>query len=93
MRCKRFSLCVFLATLLTGSVAAQESRHPLDSLSWQEYWTVLEVLQAAGHLDSDTRFQIVTLQEPDKDVVLKWSPGTSYPARGICHRAATRQSL
>ena len=79
MRCKRFCLCVFLALLLTGSVHAQEAQHPLDSLTWQEYWTVLEVLQSAGHLDSDTRFQIVTLQEPDKDVVLKWSPGQAIP--------------
>jgi len=75
----RFCLCVFLAVLLSGSVTAQEGRHPLDALSWQEYWTVLEVLQAAGHLDSETRFQIVTLQEPDKDVVLKWSPGLAIP--------------
>lgn len=74
-----FCRLTLLALLLSTSIQAQEARHPLDALTWREYWAVLEVLQANGHLDGDTQFQIVTLKEPDKDLVLTWSPGQAMP--------------
>lgn len=61
------------------SLPAQEARDPLDPLTWEEYWTVLEVLQEADHLDSETRFSMVNLQEPDKALVRQWSPGDPIP--------------
>ena len=63
---------VLLILLLAGSpllLFAQEAQHPLDPLTWQEYWTVLEVLRDTGHFNGETRFPMVNLNEPMKDVV------------------------
>ena len=74
MRCTKILITLFLFLSLTR-LQAQEIQHPLDPLTWQEYWTVLEVLREAEHLDEDTRFSMVNLKEPSKDFVLQWSPG------------------
>jgi Cu2+-containing amine oxidase len=58
---------------------AQTVEHPLDPLVFQEYWTVLETLRAAGRLEDETRFSIVTLRQPPKEVVWSWSPGSAFP--------------
>lgn len=68
----RSSLALFL-TWLAISVSpsagfAQKVQHPLDPLTWQEYWTVLEVLNQAGRVDTATRFSIVNLDNPDKSL-------------------------
>jgi len=69
-----------VAWLLTASTAlAQKPEHPLDPLTYQEYWTVLEVLRGAGHLNEETRFSIVNLHEPAKDLVWKWTRGSDFP--------------
>jgi Cu2+-containing amine oxidase len=52
-------LCAYCAA--TIPLAAQKVEHPLDPLSFQEYWTSLEVLRDAGHLNEETRFSIVNL--------------------------------
>jgi primary-amine oxidase len=52
-----------------------DSRHPLDPLSWQEQWAVLEVLLAAGKLDEDTTFNRIALKPPAKDRVWSYQPG------------------
>ena len=61
------------------SIYAEETQHPLDPLTWQEYWTVLEVLQEENHMDGDTRFSMINLKEPDKKLVWRWSEGKSTP--------------
>ncbi len=67
-------ITLFLSLIfLSFSLSAQQ--HPLDPLTWQEYWTVLETLRDAGHLDRDTRFSMINLEEPDKQVVWKWKAG------------------
>ncbi len=58
---------------------AQSAQHPLDPLTWDEHWTVIDVLEAAGHIDSLTGFSLVTLATPDKETVLAWSPGDPMP--------------
>jgi primary-amine oxidase len=60
-------------------IAAQSVQHPLDPLTWQEYWTVLEVLRDAKHLDADTRFSMINLVEPAKDRVWQWTAGSPIP--------------
>jgi primary-amine oxidase len=70
---------LLLALLAVLPLAAQKVEHPLDPLSFQEYWTVLEVLRDAGHLNEETRFSIVNLREPPKDVVWGWSQGKDFP--------------
>lgn len=63
-----------------SSGAAQELPiHPLDSLKTAEYWTVYDVLQEAGHVDSATFFASVLLREPAKDLVLAWKDGSPFP--------------
>ena len=51
----------------------------MDPLTWQEYWIVLETLRDAERLDLDTRFSMINLREPSKEVVLKWKPGKKIP--------------
>ncbi len=76
-----FKLSALLSFLMVIciNIRAQEPQHPLDPLSWQEYWTLLEVLQQEGKLDADTRFSIVNLKDPDKQLVWKWSKGNPIP--------------
>jgi primary-amine oxidase len=65
----------FVVLATAPSLRAQSATHPLDPLSWDEHWTVIEALKAAGHVDDATRFSLVTLAAPDKDAVLAWQPG------------------
>jgi primary-amine oxidase len=75
--------------LAVAPAAAQQIEHPLDPLTFQEYWTVLEVLQQAGHLNADTRFSIVNLREPAKGLVWGWSKGRDFPREAF---AVVRQA-
>ena len=67
--------------LLAGLVPlqAQKVQHPLDPLNFQEYWTVLEVLDESGHVDEDTRFSMINLIPPSKDLVWSWEKGDEFP--------------
>jgi primary-amine oxidase len=69
----------FICCVMSVPVAAQKVDHPLDPLSFQEYWTVLEILRDAGRLNEETRFSIVNLHQPAKDLVWSWSPGKDFP--------------
>jgi primary-amine oxidase len=64
---------------VSSPLAAQSVEHPLDPLSFREYWTILEVLQENGHVNADTRFSNVALREPPKELVWRWSKGSSFP--------------
>ena len=70
-----------LAVLLLaiGGVATSAATHPLDPLSFREYWQALEVLREAGKLDEHTRFSRFSLREPAKRDVLRWRPGKAIP--------------
>ncbi len=73
------TICLILLLLTAlGQSHAQSVQHPLDPMSWQEFWTVLEVLRDADHLDASTRFSMVNLEEPEKELVWTWSPGQDY---------------
>ena len=70
--------------LLASLVAAQPTNaadHPLDPLSYQEVWRVLELVRSAGHMDRETRFSQLTLHEPPKQAVLAWHPGAAMPRK------------
>jgi primary-amine oxidase len=75
----RALLLLILFVSVPGAAAAQPIQHPLDPLTWQEHWTVLEVLRDAKHLDADTRFSMVNLVEPAKDTVWSWKAGQAIP--------------
>ena len=69
---------LLICVVFTLDLRAQP-QHPLDPLSWQEHWTLLEVLNQDGKLDSETRFSMVNLQEPDKKSVWNWSEELTIP--------------
>jgi primary-amine oxidase len=88
-------LCLAFA-LAALPLAAQKVEHPLDPLNFQEFWTVLEILRDAGHLDDETRLSIVNLREPPKDLVWNWTPGNSFPreaAAVVRQGAETHEAL
>jgi primary-amine oxidase len=62
---------------LGGSAAAQT--HPLDGPTWQEHWTVLEVLREAKRLDDSTSFSLVLLAPADKQAMWAWREGAAQP--------------
>ena len=60
------SAIVIVATLTPFVALGQPVNHPLDPLTWQEYWTTLDVLNDAGYVADSTIFAIIHLQEPSK---------------------------
>jgi primary-amine oxidase len=60
-----------------GAELRAQAPHPLDPLTFQEHWTVLEVLREADRYDEDTGIALVLLQEPPKAAVLGWTPGAA----------------
>ncbi len=71
---------VFVIALATG-LPALAADHPLDPLSDDEIWRTLVLLRDAGHMDKDTKFSQLTLDEPPKRQVLAWRPGEPMPRR------------
>ena len=83
---------VFIALLLLlapGSGAAQ-ARHPLDPLTWQEHWIILEVLHRAGHYNDSTRVALARLEEPAKAQVWSWRAG--QPVTRSAHAVIKQQA-
>jgi primary-amine oxidase len=72
---------VLAVLLLCGTADLTGQSHPLDPLTWQEHWTVLEVLRDAGHYDNDTGVTEVTLHAPPKADVWTWTPDRRLPRR------------
>lgn len=66
-------LLVFFFVFISGSRA--QTPHPLDPLTYQEYWKVLESLRKAGHMNDSTGFSMINLIEPEKQTVWNWEPG------------------
>ncbi|MEN9224085.1 MAG: primary-amine oxidase [Thermostichus sp. HHBFW_bins_43] len=78
------SLCLLLCGLLwtTGiapAQAAEDSVHPLDGLTAAEYEQTVALLRQAGHVDEQTLYPLITLQDPDKELVWQWQPGQRVP--------------
>ena len=72
----RLAAAVFVVVALFCCTEAPA--HPLDPLSVEEIETAVAVLRQAGDVDADTRFPLITLDEPDKTGVLAWRPGQSF---------------
>ncbi len=68
---------LFASIVLPPSAIAASPvvHHPLDALTPQEYWTIYETLRGEGHVHEKTLFGSILLHEPDKQIVLKWTPG------------------
>jgi primary-amine oxidase len=72
-------LCVAVSLVASPAALAQAPRHPLDPLSRQEHFAVLEILQQAGKLNDATRFTRLEVKAPDKATVWAWKPGAPLP--------------
>lgn len=75
---KKVLLLVILFVISTNVYAAQEdgvTAHPLDPLTTEEYLQTLQILQADGRINEDSRFPTISLREMPKADVLAWQPG------------------
>ena len=77
----RSPLFFILVAALATAQPLRTADHPLDPLSYQEIWRVLELVRNAGHMDRDTRFSQLALHEPPKREVLAWHPGAAMPRK------------
>ena len=59
------------------------SRHPLDSLSTEEFNRTTAALRASGDLIPSRRFASITLDEPAKATVLAWREGDPIDRRSL----------
>lgn len=74
-RCRwRCDVPALLVVLLGLCLAMPARSHPMDPLSWEEHWRVLEILRAEGRLDESTKFFRLAVQEPDKAAAWGWEP-------------------
>lgn len=71
------------AWLLGWGGFAAAANHPLDSLSEQEYKSVVDVLRKAGHVDAGTIFNSISLLPPEKALVEKWAAGKPFPRNAV----------
>ncbi len=55
------------------------SQHPLEPLTGDEIAAAVSILQQSGRLGPKARFVLAVLQEPQKEIVLGWSPGQEVP--------------
>ena len=77
-------LLPLLATLSTGGAAlGQSTSHPLDPLSWEEHFVLLDAMRSSGHASPSARYSLITLDEPAKSVVADWNPGDLVPRRAF----------
>lgn len=70
---------VLLLLIGIAPIISAQSSHPLDPLTYKEYWKVLETLRKAGHLNDSTGFSMINLIEPDKYKVWNWKAGEKLP--------------
>ena len=69
------SVLIVILLALPGLAQAQAARHPLDPLTRQEHFTVLEVLQQAGKLVDGTSFTRLEARAPEKSTVWAFKAG------------------
>jgi len=90
----RRAAVLVLSMAAWGACIAQQ--HPMDPISYQEYWTILEVLKEEGRLDEKTVFYNVSLVEPDKASVWRFSPGDAFGRRALAvvgHEGETAEAV
>lgn len=73
-------LCFALSLKFMGTLAAQQPAitHPLTALTEAEIKTAVEVIRKEKPLTDMAAFPLITLAEPDKTEVLKFTPGQPF---------------
>jgi primary-amine oxidase len=95
------ALMLFLAAFsmfaqtLTETTIGGDARpvHPLDALSKQEILETVDVLRTAGKTTESSRYSLIRLQEPPKENVLRFHPGTPLERQSfavVYERAANK---
>jgi primary-amine oxidase len=79
----RLRAAAFAVFVLWAGFTASGAAHPLDPLNAEEIETAVAALRDAGVADANTRFALVSLDEPDKPAVLAWRPGQPFPRRAF----------
>lgn len=82
--------------VLAPRASSAQVRHPLDPLTWQEHWVLLEVLRNTGHYNDSTRLAQARLEEPAKALVWAWRPGQPIPRAAhavVKQQAATYEAV
>jgi primary-amine oxidase len=87
----RFAFSAFLLYAITAG--AEPVLHPLDALTAQEYWSVLDTMRASGKLDSASRFAGINLHEPPKAEVLHWKAGDPFRREALAIIKQGRQTF
>ena len=67
-----------LTALFIAQPAFAEPSHPLDALDANEITRSSTILRATGHTDQSTPILSLTLEPPEKSLVLEWRPGKSF---------------
>ena len=67
-----------LTALFIAQSAFAEPTHPLDALDAIEITRSSAILRATGHTDPSTPILSLTLEPPEKSLVLEWRPGKSF---------------
>lgn len=94
VQCKKASdrVLASMAAILLGivatawggqSLATEAVRHPLDPLTAPEYEAVTKALQKGNYVDDDSRYPLITLDDPAKAEVLQRQPGDAIPRRAF----------
>ena len=76
-------VATLVANLGALGLASEPAKHPLDSLTSEEYSTVVAALQEEDHVDLKSRYSLITLHEPPKDEALEWKPGDPVPRQAF----------
>ena len=84
----RLFICVALSGFFAVARAQEQDKiepipvfHPMDALTAEEVATTSKLLRDSGNADQKSLFGAMTLLEPPKDIVLKWTPEMPLPPR------------
>ncbi|WP_216823259.1 tyramine oxidase [Limimaricola cinnabarinus] len=72
-----------LALACAAAFPAALAAHPLDGLTAEEMIEVTRILSEAGHTGPDSRYPLIELREPEKQVVLDWQEGDPEPRAAV----------
>jgi primary-amine oxidase len=67
--------------LLFAGVARAATPHPLDPLTAGELVEIKGILERSGQFSADTSFVWIQLDEPPKEIVESFKPGSDYPRK------------
>lgn len=77
------ALLLVLLLALPNRVFAQQANHPLAALNVSEISTVVSILKRAGHVDKDTLYTTIRLDQPPKAQMWNWQAGDAFTRKSV----------